>query len=108
MIGLLRVIEHFISKELLKNQKGQQAANHCLRSLLESMVDLKELVESPDTSSDTSDTSESGSGSESGGDGSIDVSCNSQRRMTVLNLLFHKVHDTSIVRKGMQASFLCT
>nr|PNR26439.1 hypothetical protein PHYPA_031014 [Physcomitrium patens] len=74
VIGLLRVIEHFISKELLKNQKGQQAANHCLRSLLESMVDLKELVESPDTSSDTSDTSESGSGSESGGDGSIDGS----------------------------------
>jgi len=55
VIGLQRVLVHIISKELLGNQKGLKAANHCLRSLLESLVDLKELIESSET--DGSDTS---------------------------------------------------
>lgn len=77
VIGLQRVMAHIIGKELLKNQKGLKAASHCLRSLLESMVDLKELIESSETdgSDTTSDTrSESASGGEDDdNDDSIDV-----------------------------------
>lgn len=40
------------------------------------MVDFKEFVEFLDILSDIFDISEFGFGSESGGDGSIDVSCN--------------------------------
>lgn len=64
VIGLQRVMVHIISKELLRNRKGLKAANHCLRSLLESMVDLKELIESSET--DGSDTTSSRSDSASG------------------------------------------
>lgn len=70
VIGLQKVLAHIISKELLRNQKGSKAANHCLRSLLESMVDLKELLESSET-----DGSESASGDEDDDDDHcIDVS----------------------------------
>jgi hypothetical protein len=81
VIGLQRVMAHIINKELLKNKKGMKAANHCLRSLLESMVDLKELIESSETdgSDTTSETrSESASGDEDDdNDDSIDVRNNS-------------------------------
>ena len=81
MIGLQRVMAHIISKDLLENRKGLKAANHCLRSLLESMVDLKELIESSETdgSDTTSDSrSESASGDEDDdNDNSIDVRNNS-------------------------------
>lgn len=76
VIGLQRVLAHIINKELLGNQKGLIAANHCLRSLLESMVDLKELLESSETDGSET-TSDSRSGSASGDeddDDSIDVS----------------------------------
>lgn len=63
MIGLQRIMAHIINKDLLKNRKGFKTAHHCLRSLLEAMVDLKELLESSET--DESD-SESDSDSESG------------------------------------------
>lgn len=76
MIGLQRILAHIINKELLGDRKGLKAANHCLRSLLESMVDLKELLESSETDgSDT--TSDSRSGSASGDeDDDSDVSHN--------------------------------
>lgn len=75
MIGMQRVLAHIINKELLMNPKGVKAANHCLRSLLESMVDLKELLESSETDgSDTTSDSRSGSGSGDEDDDSLDVS----------------------------------
>ena len=77
MIGLQRILAHIINKELLGNRKGLKAANHCLRSLLESMVDLKELLESSETDgSDTTSDSRSGSASGDEDDDDSDVSHN--------------------------------
>jgi hypothetical protein len=94
VIGLQRVMVHIISKELLRNRKGLQAASHCLHSLLESMVDLKELIESSET--DGSDTasdrrSESASGDEDDDDNSSDVRTNSSRILTVLLTCYYLI-----------------
>ena len=77
VIGLQRLMVHIINKDLLNNRKGFKVAHHCLRSLLESMVDLKELLESSETD-DSDSSSDSGSDSRSGNeedddDDSIDV-----------------------------------
>jgi len=72
VIGLEKMILHIITKDLLQNQIAFAAAHHCLRSLLESMVDLKEITESSESDRSGS-SSESDSGS-SDGDDSINVS----------------------------------
>lgn len=58
---------HIINKNLLQNQNGFTAAHHCLRSLLESMVELKdimELSESDESGSSSTSNSDSGFSSE--------------------------------------------
>jgi hypothetical protein len=87
VIGLQRVMVHIISKELLRNRKGLQAASHCLHSLLESMVDLKELIES----SETDGSGESASGDEDDDDNSSDVRTNSSRILTVLLTCYYLI-----------------
>ncbi|XP_073393290.1 uncharacterized protein [Physcomitrium patens] len=67
VIGLQRVMVHIINKNLLQNQNGFTAAHHCLRSLLESMVELKdimELSESDESGSSSTSNSDSGFSSE--------------------------------------------
>lgn len=72
VIGLEKIIVYIINKDLLQNQKAFAAAHHCTRSLLESMVDLKDIVESSESDrSGSSSESDSGSSDE---DDSMNVS----------------------------------
>ncbi len=59
VIGLQKVLVHMINSDTLRCRKVFKAAHHCLRSLLEATVDLKELVDSSET-----DESRSESGSD--------------------------------------------
>ncbi|KAG0569597.1 hypothetical protein KC19_6G101400 [Ceratodon purpureus] len=73
VIGLQKILVHIINKDLLQNQKAFTVAHHCMRSLLESMVDLKDIMESSESDrsgSSSSSNSDSGSGS-SGEDDSM-------------------------------------
>lgn len=76
VIGLEKVTAHIINKDLLQNQKAFTAAHHCLRSLLESMVDLKDSMDSSesDRSGSSDSQSDSGSSQDDDDDGSMNVS----------------------------------
>jgi hypothetical protein len=67
VIGLQKVLVHMINSDTLRCRKVFKAAHHCLRSLLEATVDLKELVDSSET-----DESHSESGSDDNDDGDSD------------------------------------
>lgn len=66
VVTLEKMIVHIINKDLLQNQKAFAVAHHCMRSLLESMVDLK------DTGSESSESDSSGLSSESDSGSSVE------------------------------------
>ena len=66
-MALQKVLEYMLRNEKARGPKGQKTIHHCFRSLLEVMVDLKELLES-------SDSDESDSESESAEDDEEDES----------------------------------
>lgn len=53
-MALQKVLEYMLRNDIVHGPKGQKTIHHCFRSLLEVMVDLKELLESSD--SDESDS----------------------------------------------------
>jgi hypothetical protein len=69
VIGLQKVLVHMINSDTLRCRKVFKAAHHCLRSLLEATVDLKELVDSSETDESHS---ESGSDDNEDDDGDSD------------------------------------
>lgn len=71
-MALQKVLEYILRNENVRGPKVQKTIHHCFRSLLEVMVDLKELLESSD--SDESD-SESDSEEDDEEDESDEVRC---------------------------------
>jgi hypothetical protein len=53
-MALQKVLEYMLRNDKAYGPKGQKTIHHCFRSLLEVMVDLKELLEPSD--SDESDS----------------------------------------------------
>ncbi len=69
VIGLQKVLVYMINSDTLRCRKVFKAAHHCLCSLLEATVDLKELVDSSETDESHS---ESGSDDNEDDDGDSD------------------------------------
>jgi hypothetical protein len=62
-MGLQKVLDHMIQYDMLQGHQACKTAHHCLCSLLEVTIDLKELLESSETNE-----SHPGSDSEDGDD----------------------------------------
>jgi hypothetical protein len=62
-MGLQKVLDHMIQYDMLQGHQACKTAHHCLCSLLEVTIDLKELLESAETNE-----SHPGSDSEDGDD----------------------------------------
>lgn len=62
-MSLQKVLEYLLQRDTQHDRKAFKTLHHCFRSLLEVMVDLKELLESSD-----SEDSESGSDSQDEGE----------------------------------------
>jgi hypothetical protein len=48
-MGLQKVLDHMIQYDMLQGHQACKTAHHCLCSLLEVTIDLKELLESSET-----------------------------------------------------------
>ena len=93
VIGLQKIIEHIINKDLLQNQKAFSVAHRCMRSLLESMVDLKDIMESSESDKSRS-SSESSNSDSSSGSSDDDDSMNVSHRVRVP---LSRIHLSTIV-----------
>jgi hypothetical protein len=86
VIGLQKVLVHMINSDTLRCRKVFKAAHHCLRSLLEATVDLKELVDSSETdeshSESGSDDNEDDDGDSDSKDGSESANSNDEHEET--------------------------